>query len=382
MDQPAFFTFTPPVGTLWWCKQNNDTSVGDETSIFWHCLCFFSLLLQAGVYRANISQVLKNLHRHLCLTNQHTLCTITSQKVELRTIRWLICQSWGSLPKGICSICSSSRLIIRHPADKQTNRQERKLDLPNPPHSSPLFFLPSPSVRGGLAARRCTAAASVEGFEDRADSPWSTTVRCLWGPTWAVRTNRKQDGLEAVLVLILYELKWLDWSLLKVIYEQRAKDVSLASAKWTDARCRDDSFYFCLIFESLRSETRRHVRHHDCVQGGKKGERVDKERERVRENKRAGREGEGWGGNGVREGRRARNSDTGRKNVTDSVGGMRVGGVKKLLNSDMSSSFSVSTNGPPPPTSHLDKKSLDSLRDVTTPDLKSGKPSDVICIED
>lgn len=45
-------------------------------------------------------------------------------------------------------------------------------------------------------------------------------------------------------------------------------------------------------------------------------------------------------------------------------------------------SFLVSTNGPPPPTSHLDKKSLDSLRDVTTPDLKSGKPSDVICIED
>lgn len=44
--------------------------------------------------------------------------------------------------------------------------------------------------------------------------------------------------------------------------------------------------------------------------------------------------------------------------------------------------FSVSSNGPPPPTSHLDKKSLDSLRDVATPDLKSGKPSDVICIED
>ncbi|XP_064856749.1 chromodomain-helicase-DNA-binding protein 5-like [Oncorhynchus nerka] len=37
---------------------------------------------------------------------------------------------------------------------------------------------------------------------------------------------------------------------------------------------------------------------------------------------------------------------------------------------------------PPPPSSHLDKKSCDHLRDVTTPDLKSGKPSDVICIED
>ncbi|XP_068460432.1 chromodomain-helicase-DNA-binding protein 5 isoform X2 [Clinocottus analis] len=43
---------------------------------------------------------------------------------------------------------------------------------------------------------------------------------------------------------------------------------------------------------------------------------------------------------------------------------------------------SVSSNGPPPPTSHLDKKSLDSLRDAATPDLKAGKPSDVICIED
>uniref|UniRef100_A0A8C7RPR4 Chromodomain helicase DNA binding protein 5 n=1 Tax=Oncorhynchus mykiss TaxID=8022 RepID=A0A8C7RPR4_ONCMY len=40
------------------------------------------------------------------------------------------------------------------------------------------------------------------------------------------------------------------------------------------------------------------------------------------------------------------------------------------------------SNGPPPPSSHLDKKSCDHLRDVTTPDLKSGKPSDVICIED
>ncbi|XP_071016970.1 chromodomain-helicase-DNA-binding protein 5-like [Oncorhynchus clarkii lewisi] len=40
------------------------------------------------------------------------------------------------------------------------------------------------------------------------------------------------------------------------------------------------------------------------------------------------------------------------------------------------------SNGPPPPSSHLDKKSCDHLRDVTTPDLKSGKPNDVICIED
>lgn len=58
-----------------------------------------------------------------------------------------------------------------------------------------------------------------------------------------------------------------------------------------------------------------------------------------------------------------------------------ISSESEALKSDLSSS-SVSTNGPPPPTSHLDKKSLDSLRDVATPDLKSGKPSDVICIED
>lgn len=44
--------------------------------------------------------------------------------------------------------------------------------------------------------------------------------------------------------------------------------------------------------------------------------------------------------------------------------------------------FLVSSNGPPAPTSYLEKKSSDALRDVATPDLKSGKPSDVICIED
>ncbi|KAL0978482.1 hypothetical protein UPYG_G00171010 [Umbra pygmaea] len=40
------------------------------------------------------------------------------------------------------------------------------------------------------------------------------------------------------------------------------------------------------------------------------------------------------------------------------------------------------SNGPPAPSSHLDKKSCDTLREATTPDLKSGKPTDVICIED
>ncbi|KAM9800390.1 chromodomain-helicase-DNA-binding protein 5 isoform 1-T1 [Syngnathus typhle] len=38
------------------------------------------------------------------------------------------------------------------------------------------------------------------------------------------------------------------------------------------------------------------------------------------------------------------------------------------------------SNGPP--SSHLDKKTFESLRDAATPDLKSGKASDVICIED
>ncbi|XP_077458748.1 chromodomain-helicase-DNA-binding protein 5 isoform X9 [Stigmatopora argus] len=38
------------------------------------------------------------------------------------------------------------------------------------------------------------------------------------------------------------------------------------------------------------------------------------------------------------------------------------------------------SNGPP--SSHLDKKTFESLRDAATPDLKSSKASDVICIED
>ncbi|XP_047188872.1 chromodomain-helicase-DNA-binding protein 5 isoform X4 [Scophthalmus maximus] len=65
--------------------------------------------------------------------------------------------------------------------------------------------------------------------------------------------------------------------------------------------------------------------------------------------------------------------------------GFRAAGGQPMVNYSqmpMGPYISVSSNGPPPPTSHLDKKSLDSLRDVGTPDLKSGKPSDVICIED
>ncbi|KAG7256337.1 hypothetical protein CRUP_007517 [Coryphaenoides rupestris] len=56
-------------------------------------------------------------------------------------------------------------------------------------------------------------------------------------------------------------------------------------------------------------------------------------------------------------------------------GGFRGPGGQPIVNY-------MSTNGPPPPTSHLDKKTLDSLRDVATPDLKLTKSSDVICIED
>ncbi|CAG5978292.1 unnamed protein product [Menidia menidia] len=66
-------------------------------------------------------------------------------------------------------------------------------------------------------------------------------------------------------------------------------------------------------------------------------------------------------------------------------GGFRGPGGQPMVNYSqmpLGPYVSVSSNGPPPPTSHLDKKSLDSLRDVVTPDLKSGKPSDVICIED
>lgn len=66
-------------------------------------------------------------------------------------------------------------------------------------------------------------------------------------------------------------------------------------------------------------------------------------------------------------------------------GGFRGPGGQPMVNYSqmpLGPYVSVSSNGPPPPTSLLDKKSLDSLRDVATPDLKSGKPSDVICIED
>ncbi|XP_034021766.1 chromodomain-helicase-DNA-binding protein 5 isoform X1 [Thalassophryne amazonica] len=66
-------------------------------------------------------------------------------------------------------------------------------------------------------------------------------------------------------------------------------------------------------------------------------------------------------------------------------GGFRGPGGQPMVNYSqmpLGPYVSVSSNGPPPPTSHLDKKSIDSLRDVATPDLKSGKPTDVICIED
>lgn len=66
-------------------------------------------------------------------------------------------------------------------------------------------------------------------------------------------------------------------------------------------------------------------------------------------------------------------------------GGFRGPGGQPIVNYSqmpLGPYVSVSTNGPPPPTSHLDKKTLDSLRDVATPDLKLNKSSDVICIED
>ncbi|CAL8336711.1 unnamed protein product [Lota lota] len=66
-------------------------------------------------------------------------------------------------------------------------------------------------------------------------------------------------------------------------------------------------------------------------------------------------------------------------------GGFRGPGGQPIVNYSqmpLGPYVSVSTNGPPPPSSHLDKKTLDSLRDVATPDLKLTKSSDVICIED
>ncbi|KAJ0068644.1 hypothetical protein NL108_010307 [Boleophthalmus pectinirostris] len=68
---------------------------------------------------------------------------------------------------------------------------------------------------------------------------------------------------------------------------------------------------------------------------------------------------------------------------SSSFGGFRGPGGQPMVNYSqmpLGPYVSVSSNGPPP--SLLDKKSLESLRDVATPDLKSGKPSDVICIED
>ncbi|XP_013871478.1 chromodomain-helicase-DNA-binding protein 5 [Austrofundulus limnaeus] len=66
-------------------------------------------------------------------------------------------------------------------------------------------------------------------------------------------------------------------------------------------------------------------------------------------------------------------------------GGFRGPGGQPMVNYSqmpLGPYVSVSSNAPLTPTSHLDKKSLDSLRDVATPELKSGKSSDVICIED
>ncbi|KTF93943.1 hypothetical protein cypCar_00021028, partial [Cyprinus carpio] len=67
------------------------------------------------------------------------------------------------------------------------------------------------------------------------------------------------------------------------------------------------------------------------------------------------------------------------------AGGFRGPGGTAMVNYSqmpLGPYVSVSSNGPPAPTSHLEKKASDALRDVATPDLKSGKPSDVICIED
>ncbi|XP_051932909.1 chromodomain-helicase-DNA-binding protein 5 isoform X2 [Hippocampus zosterae] len=63
-------------------------------------------------------------------------------------------------------------------------------------------------------------------------------------------------------------------------------------------------------------------------------------------------------------------------------GAFRASGGQPMVNySQMPLGPYVSvSNGPP--SAHLDKKTFESLRDAATPDLKSGKASDVICIED
>ncbi|KAA0707630.1 Chromodomain-helicase-DNA-binding protein 5 [Triplophysa tibetana] len=67
------------------------------------------------------------------------------------------------------------------------------------------------------------------------------------------------------------------------------------------------------------------------------------------------------------------------------AGGFRGPGGTAMVNYSqmpLGPYVSVSSNGPSVPTSHLEKRSSDAMRDVPTPDLKSVKPSDVICIED
>ncbi|KAL7843420.1 hypothetical protein AOLI_G00249320 [Acnodon oligacanthus] len=66
-------------------------------------------------------------------------------------------------------------------------------------------------------------------------------------------------------------------------------------------------------------------------------------------------------------------------------GGFRGPGATPMVNYSqmpLGPYVSVSSNGPPPPSSLLDKKSSDALRDMSPPELKSSKPTDVICIED
>ncbi|XP_056462353.1 chromodomain-helicase-DNA-binding protein 5-like [Gadus chalcogrammus] len=64
-------------------------------------------------------------------------------------------------------------------------------------------------------------------------------------------------------------------------------------------------------------------------------------------------------------------------------GGFRGPGGQSIVNySQMPLGPYCPPTAPRPPPGHLDKKTLDSLRDAATPDLKQPKTSDVICIED
>ncbi|XP_015192459.1 chromodomain-helicase-DNA-binding protein 5 isoform X3 [Lepisosteus oculatus] len=62
--------------------------------------------------------------------------------------------------------------------------------------------------------------------------------------------------------------------------------------------------------------------------------------------------------------------------------GPGAGGIVNYSQMPLGPYVSASTNGPPAPSGHLDKRPTDPLKEVSGPEHKTGKSSDVICIED